>query len=1210
MTSLLHGRLTCLELLSEDTLSATWIGSDENGCDCLIRVWPIHLDEPDTAVRALWSREERRLRRLASVSGAEDSLLTYCDGGLDKENGAFVMALSTSGGGFSPLAGQLQRRTGELAFPSLRKPAQRAPIWEALALIARGIHLMHRQRILHQSIGAETVFTAADLGSSSWRLGGFDWAFRFGTEKPENVETPRWVGRPATLQDGISFAADWYQFGTLLTRIFCNVESIGGMGADERHAIILREVESGAQAMLTAREKTLILRLLGFRASDRLISGVQLTDEIQDIAKGLAAGTLEVDTDLPLVLIFNPDDHLLTDHCKDAGFYPTADKLVSYLSRDLGHVAALRDFLQADLREATLHRLGEGKTAILCGAQLSFYITQHDPDRRDGVPGKPSWDFARISKVSQLSGSDQESQRDLRGMKILAVPWYEASGVSRSQPWTAVMPRGPRNGEAGLTRELAQMHDFVRCTNQIDLLFTSASIFPFEAVPPAAGQANHAEEGWEFLTITEAPREHELPSWAEAEGGMAGMLMEEFSSGKENCRLVLLTDHARLSTGVAPAKEEWWEGFAERDGLTIRLKRRGVPGKIMPILRHGFIRTYGLYGQYSLVERRQRAIDRLKDHRFLLRMLAEPLCRDSKVFNDDRPIPTKFRSKASVMEDVERMRPLYALQGPPGTGKTTFEAQHLRRFFDAHPEAQVLVTAQAHAAVDVLRRKVREEAFDDKPDGTCPLSIRLGWRDDGMEDRDSVQTVTRDLLATSRAAMEALASRTPQQERWLEILQRTRSARSAKDEDALVRAMEQLLKSGAAITYCTTSASDLATLAESSEFDHNYDLVIVEESGRVHAFDLALPLEAGHRWLLLGDHAQLPPFRIRQFEEALKNLEEAMGALGRLGKQQIDSKWVERWEKKNSAEKETFQAYATLRLRYFKWLHEHLGGKKGENATTTGEVKCTGAGMLNVQFRMHPHICEVISRAFYQGMLTTDPDSLEADGNQIRDLRHQLTIPGLPPELDIQDRAIAWIDLPWSGDDLAFEETGQRQGKLNYRNYPEARAVRAFVERLQPTPGFRLEHSIAVLTPYRQQFIALKQELADLSSPSFLELVSSLGVRKPEERTQWVHTIDSFQGNEADVIVTSLVRNNKATTVRGAIGFMADPERLNVMLSRPKQLLVLVGSWDFFWRHAEHAREGDDAWFLKTTMEIIQGYFADGRAVKIPVSRLTSLDLP
>jgi superfamily I DNA and/or RNA helicase len=52
-------------------------------------------------------------------------------------------------------------------------------------------------------------------------------------------------------------------------------------------------------------------------------------------------------------------------------------------------------------------------------------------------------------------------------------------------------------------------------------------------------------------------------------------------------------------------------------------------------------------------------------------------------------------------------------------------------------------------------------------------------------------------------------------------------------------------------------------------------------------------------------------------------------------------------------------------------------------------------------------------------------------------------------------------------------------------------------------------------------------------------------------------TVDKAQGSEADAVILSLVKI-------GA-GFMQDPKRANVALSRAKRLSVLVG-WRFFMR--------------------------------------------
>ena len=53
-----------------------------------------------------------------------------------------------------------------------------------------------------------------------------------------------------------------------------------------------------------------------------------------------------------------------------------------------------------------------------------------------------------------------------------------------------------------------------------------------------------------------------------------------------------------------------------------------------------------------------------------------------------------------------------------------------------------------------------------------------------------------------------------------------------------------------------------------------------------------------------------------------------------------------------------------------------------------------------------------------------------------------------------------------------------------------------------------------------------------------------------------VATIDNYQGEEAKIVLISLVRSNEM----GQIGFLKEPERVNVMLSRARECKIIFGN--------------------------------------------------
>lgn len=81
--------------------------------------------------------------------------------------------------------------------------------------------------------------------------------------------------------------------------------------------------------------------------------------------------------------------------------------------------------------------------------------------------------------------------------------------------------------------------------------------------------------------------------------------------------------------------------------------------------------------------------------------------------------------------------------------------------------------------------------------------------------------------------------------------------------------------------------------------------------------------------------------------------------------------------------------------------------------------------------------------------------------------------------------------------------------------------------------------------------------------------------------------LDNYQGEESDIVLVSMTRSNKSHD----IGFMAAPERLNVLLSRARDGLIMIGNSETFM----NARKGKEVWrkcfdHLKQNDHVYEGF--------------------
>ena len=177
--------------------------------------------------------------------------------------------------------------------------------------------------------------------------------------------------------------------------------------------------------------------------------------------------------------------------------------------------------------------------------------------------------------------------------------------------------------------------------------------------------------------------------------------------------------------------------------------------------------------------------------------------------------------------------------------------------------------------------------------------------------------------------------------------------------------------------------------------------------------------------------------------------------------------------------------------------------------------------LLEEQYRMHTQIMRYSSKVFYTG-------KLKAHGS----VAGHLLFPG--------DAPLLFIDTAG----CSFDEKSDGTSTTN----PEEAAfllkhLTQLVNELKTHYTIGNFPSIAVISPYKQQVYVLKELLPHATD-----------LQKYDAHIS-VNTIDSFQGQERDIVYISMTRSN----ADGTIGFLSDIRRMNVAMTRARKKLVVIG---------------------------------------------------
>jgi len=331
---------------------------------------------------------------------------------------------------------------------------------------------------------------------------------------------------------------------------------------------------------------------------------------------------------------------------------------------------------------------------------------------------------------------------------------------------------------------------------------------------------------------------------------------------------------------------------------------------------------------------------------------------------------------------------------------------------------------------------------------------------------------------------------------------------------------------GEASVVCTTTTDFSLDDMLSEDEPPTFDYALIEEAGKTYPSELVAPMALSRQWVLIGDDRQLPPFNLQATSQ---NVEKILKLdYDTLDQNRNDPHIEVLFDNfRRGLLSETDHNEIVPWLQPFKKLKKYM------------EDCGMGIHSLNQQWRMEKDLSDIISQVFYE--TTFDHKKRE---RRWRQPRNRLLSGEFP---------LVWVDMPSAIENKKWAESGR------YRNNEEAMVIKKIISKLAPK-----NLDVKILTPYNAQKSHLQKILGNFHDH--------------------VNTVDEFQGREADIVILSLVRNNKGTKVGRRWGFLTQSTRLNVMFSRAKQVLVVIGSLT----HISDTEFYPDAIELKKVSEAFQ----------------------
>ncbi|RYA23795.1 hypothetical protein CRU96_06030 [Malaciobacter halophilus] len=416
--------------------------------------------------------------------------------------------------------------------------------------------------------------------------------------------------------------------------------------------------------------------------------------------------------------------------------------------------------------------------------------------------------------------------------------------------------------------------------------------------------------------------------------------------------------------------------------------------------------------------------------------------------------------KATSLENGEYL----VIQGPPGTGKTTIITEIINQILSKNKLAKILVTSQSNQAVDNVLEKIceSEEKIVRFGNDKSKLSeIANKYHEEAIFDK---------YLQTVKKRLDSDNSNYFIQSECLDELHKKWKHQVLQADDELKTLLFKKIRVIFGTLVGISSWQDFRAV----EFDY----VIVDEAGRATLPELMIPLRRAKRFILVGDHKQLPPI--------------------------VDDEIVAQMKEYNKKDLET-----TL----FEELYNKIEYKDFKH-------------FLKFNYRSHGSIAKIYSDTFYNSEIET---------KEFLEREHGLNF----------DKKVYFYST--SKLDNRFDKQSGT-GKRNDTNRDEI--IKILIEIEKQAQENNIKKSIGIITPYIAQRDNIRSKFGQIQND-----FKMLNIE--------INSVDAFQGSDRNIIIYDIVRSQNDNKVN--IEFIADEKRLNVALSRTKELLFIVGDAEFIY---------------------------------------------